>query len=98
MSNYSYLCKECAKKRGLEVPENQNPNQNNSNSFNNINNIDMNNMSKQLESLFKDLSSNYLNCKELIDIAINNYSTEEVLDNIDDKDIVEYLNSIKNIK
>lgn len=48
--------------------------------------------------LIKDLSSNYLNCKELIDIAINNYSTEEVLDNIDDKDIVEYLNSIKNIK
>lgn len=48
--------------------------------------------------LIKDLSSNYLKCKELIDIAINNYSTEEVLDNIDDKDIAEYLNSIKNIK
>lgn len=40
----------------------------------------------------------YLNYKELIDIAINNCSTEEVLDNIDDKDIAEYLNSIKNIK
>ena len=58
VSSMEGLCKECAKKRGLEVPENQNPSQNNSNSFNNINNIDMNNMSKQLESLFKDLSSN----------------------------------------
>ena len=59
-----------------------------------INNLDL---YDKIE-LVKDLSMNYLTCKEIIDLAINNYSTEEVLDNIDDKDIVEYLNSIKNIK
>lgn len=59
-----------------------------------INNLDL---YDKIE-LVKDLSINYLTCKEIIDLAINNYSTEEVLDNIDDKDIVEYLNSIKNIK
>ena len=72
VSSMEGLCKECAKKRGLEVPENQNPNQNNSNSFNNINNIDMNNMSKQLESLFKDLSSN-LKLENIENIDLENF-------------------------
>ena len=69
VSSMEGLCKECAKKRGLEVPENQNPNQNNSNSFNNI---DMNNMSKQLESLFKDLSSN-LKLENIENIDLENF-------------------------
>ena len=72
VSSMEGLCKECAKKRGLEVPENQNPSQNNSNSFNNINNIDMNNMSKQLESLFKDLSSN-LKLENIENIDLENF-------------------------
>ena len=55
VSTMEGLCKSCAQKRGLEVPEAQaNPN----NIPPHMNNIDMTNMSKQLESLFKDLSAN----------------------------------------
>ena len=72
VSSMEGLCRECAKKRGIEIPnvppvnnkqDNQQAKQNNNNQGNNynnippINNIDMSNMSKQLESLFKDLSS-----------------------------------------
>ena len=76
-SSMEGLCRECAQKRGIEIPnmppvnnkqEKQNNNEKNQksknkNSNNNgnippINNIDMSNMSKQLESLFKDLSAN----------------------------------------
>ena len=48
-SSMEGLCTECAKKRGLDVPET-----NNNINPNSFNNIDMSNMSKQLESLFKD--------------------------------------------
>ena len=56
VSSLEGLCRDCARKRGLEVPE-VNSNQPNNN-IPPINNIDMANMSKQLESLFKDLSAN----------------------------------------
>ena len=55
ISSMEGLCPPCAKKRGLEVPESQ---ANHSDNNPQLNNIDMANMSKQLESLFKDLSSN----------------------------------------
>ena len=58
VSSMEGLCKDCAKKRGLEVPEAANTNPSG------VNNIDMSTMTKQLESLFKDLSS-------LIDIYSN---------------------------
>ena len=72
-SSMEGLCRECAQKRGIDIPQvpptnnkkdNDSKKQNNSNNQNEnqtnippINNIDMTNMSKQLESLFKDLSS-----------------------------------------
>ena len=71
VSSLEGLCRDCAKKRGLEVPESQ-ANQGN---IPPINNIDMTNMSKQLESLFKDLSAN---------LKIENI---EGLDNIDPDDL-----------
>ncbi len=55
VSSMEGLCKDCAKKRGIDVPDTQ-ANQNSN--IPPLNNIDMANMSKQLESLFKDLSSN----------------------------------------
>ena len=78
VSSMEGLCRDCAKKRGLDVPENKNTNQNNPNS---INNIDMNNMSKQLESLFKDLSSN-LKLENIENIDLENFENgdEEVDD------------------
>ena len=67
VSSMEGLCRECAQKRGIEIPNvppvnkkqgNQKNNQGNNNSnVPPINNIDMSNMSKQLESLFKDLST-----------------------------------------
>ena len=73
VSSMEGLCHDCAKKRGIEVPEAQN------NQFNpsQMNNIDMTNMSKQLESLFKDLSTN-LKIENLDDLG-----------NIDDEDLDE---------
>ena len=73
VSSMEGLCRECAKERGLDVPETSN--QNNSNP---TNNIDMNNMSKQLESLFKDLSSSLK--IENIDSLDNFEQDEEGLD------------------
>ena len=64
VSSMEGLCRDCAIKRGIDVPEKttSNKNQNNNNNQNNnvppLNNIDMSAMSKQLEGLFKDLSSN----------------------------------------
>ena len=54
VSSMEGLCHDCAKKRGIQVPEAQN------NQFNpsQMNNIDMTNMSRQLESLIKNLSIN----------------------------------------
>ncbi len=69
VSSMEGLCKDCAKKRGLEVPEAANTNPSG------VNNIDMSTMTKQLESLFKDLSSN---------LKIENL---EDLDGIDAEDI-----------
>ena len=79
VSSMEGLCRDCAKKRGLDVPENKNTNQNNPNS---INNIDMNNMSKQLESLFKDLSSN-LKLENIDNIDLENYENGD--EEIDDE-------------
>ena len=73
VSSMEGLCHDCAKKRGIQVPEAQN-NQSNPSQ---MNNIDMTNMSKQLESLFKDLSSN---------LKIENL---DELGNIDDEDLDE---------
>ncbi len=76
VSSMEGLCKDCAKKRGLEVPENTKT----TNNSNPINNIDMSSMSKQLESLFKDLSSN-LKIENLEDMdnfhADGDYEDEE---------------------
>ena len=52
VSSMEGLCRDCAKKKGIEIPNANNPN------MPPINNIDLAGMSKQLESLFKDLSSN----------------------------------------
>ena len=60
VSTMEGLCHDCAKKRGLDVPEAQNKQ-----STTSQNNIDMTNMSKQLESLFKDLSANLNNIEDL---------------------------------
>ena len=68
VSSMEGLCRDCAKKRGIDIPDTppkSNSNKDNQNTKNNsqsnvppITNIDMSNMSKQLETLFKDLSSN----------------------------------------
>ena len=73
VSSMEGLCHDCAKKRGIQVPEAQN-NQSNPSQ---MNNIDMTNMSKQLESLFKDLSTN---------LKIENL---DELGNIDEEDLDE---------
>ena len=63
VSSMEGLCHDCAKKRGIEIPDapktksNKNAAQSGQTNVPPINNIDMTNMSKQLESLFKDLSS-----------------------------------------
>jgi len=59
VSSMEGLCRDCAKKKGIDIPTPKNNAQQNANSnIPPINNIDLSNMSKQLESLFKDLSSN----------------------------------------
>ena len=59
VSSMEGLCRPCAKKRGIDIPNPPKGNaQVNQNNIPPINNIDMSAMSKQLESLFKDLSSN----------------------------------------
>ena len=68
VSSMEGLCRDCAKKRGIDIPDTppkSNSNKDNQNTKNNsqsnvppITNIDMSSMSKQLETLFKDLSSN----------------------------------------
>ena len=88
VSSMEGLCKECAKKRGLDVPE-TNTNQSTSNQTNN--NIDMNNMSKQLESLFKDLSSNLK--LENINIAVPNMK-KDLGDKVTEDEIKERLDSV----
>ena len=59
VSSMEGLCRDCAKKKGIDIP---NPKASAQSTANNnvppLNNIDLSNMSKQLESLFKDLSSN----------------------------------------
>jgi len=70
VSSMEGLCNDCAKKRGIDVPEAQTNNINPSQ----LNNIDMANMSKQLESLFKDLSAN---------LKIENLENLEDLEEID---------------
>ena len=63
VSSMEGLCRDCAKKKGIDIPEapktknNKNAAQSGQTNVPPINNIDMTNMSKQLESLFKDLSS-----------------------------------------
>ena len=63
VSSMEGLCKECAKKKGIDIPHppknsNNKTNKTNANNIPPINNIDLAGMSKQLESLFKDLSAN----------------------------------------
>jgi len=60
VSSMEGLCRDCAKKKGIEIPNPKASAQSNANNTNMppINNIDLAGMSKQLESLFKDLSSN----------------------------------------
>ena len=59
VSSMEGLCRDCAKKKGIDIPNLKNSAKSNANSnIPPINNIDLSNMSKQLESLFKDLSSN----------------------------------------
>ena len=57
VSSMEGLCRDCAKKKGIDIPNQKASAQQNGN-IPPINNIDLSNMSKQLESLFKDLSSN----------------------------------------
>ena len=73
VSTMEGLCRNCAKKRGLDVPETSN----NQGNVNPLNNVDMNNMSKQLESLFKDLSSS---------LKIENLDNIEDMENLDQED------------
>ena len=68
VSSMEGLCRDCAKKRGIDIPDtppksnsnkdNQNTKSNSQSNVPPITNIDMSSMSKQLETLFKDLSSN----------------------------------------
>ena len=58
VSSMEGLCRDCAKKKGIDIPNPKASAQSNSNNMPPINNIDLSNMSKQLETLFKDLSSN----------------------------------------
>ena len=68
-SSMEGLCRDCAKKRGIEIPKNKNNSQQNANpNVPPINNIDLSNMSKQLETLFKDLSTS-INMENLANIS-----------------------------
>ena len=65
VSSMEGLCRDCAQKRGIEIPDikkpkntNSNNTQSNANNIPPVNNIDLSGMSKQLENLFKDLSAN----------------------------------------
>ena len=58
VSSMEGLCRDCAKKKGIDIPNPPKSSQSNANNIPPINNIDLSNMSKQLENLFKDLSSN----------------------------------------
>ena len=58
VSSMEGLCRDCAKKKGIDIPTPNTSAQSNGNNIPPINNIDLSNMSKQLESLFKDLSAN----------------------------------------
>lgn len=80
VSSMEGLCRDCAKKRGLDVPEAPQNSTNNNASNQQTNNIDMTNMSKQLESLFKDLSSS---------LKIENLENLEDLEDIDPDEIDE---------
>ena len=73
VSSMEGLCHDCAKKRGIDIPETQTNKQTPSQ----MNNIDMANMSKQLESLFKDLSAN-LRIENLEDL--DGFDPEELED------------------
>ena len=77
VSSMEGLCRDCAKKRGLDIPETTNQ-QSNPSQINN-NNIDMTNMSKQLESLFKDLSSNlkFANIEDLENIDEEDFDSDD---------------------
>ena len=86
VSSMEGLCRDCAKKRGLEIPDikkSKRPNANNSQSSQSnvppVNNIDLSGMSKQLESLFKDLSAN-IKMENLQDIS------PEDLEEMEDED------------
>ena len=78
VSSMEGLCRDCAKKRGLDIPETTNQ-QSNPSQMNNNNNIDMTNMSKQLESLFKDLSSNlkFANIEDLENIDEEDFDSDD---------------------
>ena len=84
VSSMEGLCRDCAKKKGIDIPNPKTSTQ--SNSKNNtppINNIDLSTMSKQLESLFKDLSSNIkmedLSPEELEELESNEENGENPL-------------------
>ena len=60
VSSMEGLCRDCAKKRGIDIPSPKTSAQSSTNNNGNIppiNNIDLSGMSKQLETLFKDLST-----------------------------------------
>ena len=64
VSSMEGLCHDCAKKRGLDIPDVKNTDQSgqkdkqsSQNNIPPINNVDLAGMSKQLETLFKDLST-----------------------------------------
>ena len=82
VSSMEGLCHSCAKKRGIEVPDvqtNQSHAQANQTNIPPITNIDMTNMSKQLESLFKDLSTN-LKMESLEEISPEDMDNDEELE------------------
>ena len=84
VSSMEGLCRDCAKKKGIDIPtpnknSNQGNNQTNANNMPPINNIDLSGMSKQLESLFKDLSANIKmeNLEELSPEEIEDLENED---------------------
>ena len=89
VSSMEGLCRDCAKKRGIDIPPITNSNKSDSNnaqsSQNNIppiNNIDLSGMSKQLETLFKDLSTsikmeNLENMEDLSPEALEDLEDDE---------------------
>ncbi|MBQ2835634.1 MAG: ATP-dependent Clp protease ATP-binding subunit [Clostridia bacterium] len=68
VSSMEGLCRDCAKKKGIDIPNPKASAQSNGNNIAPINNIDLSNMSKQLESLFKDLSAN-INMENMEDLS-----------------------------